>query len=191
MAKSWYRNPWIIGTGTTVLASVVLDLFKIIPVWKTLRAVFAYSVPTPLVVLVLLALFSLLFIIRAILRRHKIEYSPSNAPPSKYSITKKEIFGVFWQYHMDPTRSGRFAWVDHPICPKCKNELDYAPCATGPTGLQLVCSYCSFSTVAEAPRREDLEERVRREIERRDRVGEPPPRVEDENYDPLRHGLRP
>ncbi len=68
MAKCWYKNPWIIAIGAPILVAVILDLFKIIPLWNILKTIFTYSLPAPLAVLILV-LFALLFIGRRLLPR--------------------------------------------------------------------------------------------------------------------------
>ncbi len=73
MTKSWYKNPWVIAIGAPVLVSVILDLFKIIPVWRTLGRVLICRVPVPLAVLVLLSLLSVLFIIGLIKKYRESE----------------------------------------------------------------------------------------------------------------------
>ena len=216
MTKSWYRHPWVskivIGLIVAIAAVTVIWLWKNV-MWEAVKWLFTYSVSVPLAVLVLLGLLSLLFIIGAITRRcRKAESSPSEAPSidpppdnnspsnvplSKYSITEKEIDGVHWQYHLAPTRSGCFAWVDYPICPKCKNELDYGVLVLKDRCFwqELNCSHCPFKGATKGANPEDVKEYVRREIERRDRLKKteealpPPAGDKDEDYDPLKYGL--
>ena len=169
MTKSWYKNPWVIGIGTTVLASAILDLFKIIPVWKILKTAFSYFVSVPLAALILV-LAALLIIVRKSFVKHRSKDQEIKKLQGQLAAKAKKVCinGVF--YATDDNGNPN---LKEAYCQRCHvNKHSWVMLRIRSDGLFGDCSVCgSFSRLKDEP--------------------PPPAEDKDEDYDPLRFGLRP
>ena len=174
MGKKWYaKHPWlyaiIAGAVGTAAVEIVLRCWRhtsLISVARTFVTALLYLVPVPLIVLILLTLLSVLFLV-GILRNFR-------ASDVQYSVTRKAIEGLLWEFDAGETTSGYQVEVIRAICPKCRNELEshMNEMRDRTTYCKIDCSKCHFKTELQGLGLTPALGRARKEIERRIRANE-------------------
>ena len=150
--KKFAKNPWVIGTGTTVIGGVllsfVLDWIKGVNLLSTLKSVIKFVVKAIVAflnfdlklwwVLIAIALIVVVFIIIAKI----LEAKDKSNPVSFLHYTKDTVLGYSWEWDYRKTHDGKFTISGlHPVCSKCGMCLKQG----GSFGMQMQCLRCNTS----------------------------------------------
>lgn len=177
MSKNWYtKHPGYSAIGTTVVAGVILIVIDRcvanIQLWNIVKDIpgyFVFRVPTPLLILAGLSLFTILFFVK--LWKDRL----ARRCGGSWSITKDPIDGILWEYDISLTTAGEEIEIGRAICPRsgCKNELDMPEWCSNEAplfGIKANCRKCGFSKEYPLYHLDGLKLLAEKEIERLERL---------------------
>jgi phage FluMu protein Com len=127
----WYNNGWILGIGTTIIASPFADMLsdkvKSIPIlsyfiklltwlWQSILSIFTYRVSVWFVLTIIVAVFAVKKLVDKIKKVEIPEYSDYNEGVFFNWIWK-------WEYKFDNVK-GKWSIINlRPFCPNCNTML--------------------------------------------------------------------
>lgn len=147
--RKFFKNPWTIGIGTTVIGgvalSVVLDLIKKISILSTLKGIITFigkcilafltfKIKVWWLIVAVAAIFAILWIIA------KCSDTPGNLNQSNLlNYTQDSLLGHTWEWTWKKNWEGKYEIEElYPICSKCKTPL----LQTGNLYGQMKCPRC-------------------------------------------------
>ena len=150
--KKFFKNPWILGIGTTVIGGVllsfILDWIKGVDWLSTLKSVVKFIGDVLITFLnfelkVWWVLISIALIILALILLAK--YYDAKAKNEKLpflSYTKDSLLGYTWEWEYSKGYDGKYSISNlHPVCSKCGMNLKQS----GIYGTQMECLRCNTS----------------------------------------------
>lgn len=147
--KKFFKNPWTLGIGTTVIGGIalsfILDWIKGVDWLSTLKTVVNFIINAIvsflnfelkvwwILIAVALIVLSLVFIAKYYDEKSK------NEEPSFLSYTKDSVLGYTWEWEYSKGYDGKYSIKNlHPVCSKCGMILKQC----GMYGLQMECLRC-------------------------------------------------
>ena len=135
--KKFFKNPWTIGIGTTLIggvaATIIIDLINKVSIWSTMIKVFNavwFGIKTFLnlnikvwwILIAIILIIIILFIISKYL--DKKEQKNQGLKPPFLEYTKDYIKGLKWEWSWTINYNGKYD-IDklHPVCNKCETPL--------------------------------------------------------------------
>lgn len=147
--KKFFKNPWTLGIGTTVIGGIVLsfilDWIKGVDWLSTLKAVMSFIVNAivsflnfEIKVWWILIAVALIFLALVFIAKY-YDTKTKNEKPSFLNYTKDSMLGYTWEWEYSKLYDGKYTIKNlHPICSKCGMILKQG----GAYGLQMECLRC-------------------------------------------------
>lgn len=132
--KKFFKNPWTIGIGTTVIGgvalSIVLDLIKKVSILSTMKSILVFMWNSIISFLIfeikvwwLLIAFAIIIALLWIIAKCYIT-KENDAQSSFLSYTQDYLLGYSWEWSWEKNWEGKYGVENlHPICTKCKTPL--------------------------------------------------------------------
>lgn len=146
MTKKKSNNPWIIGTGTGILAVIGIRLIDflvgtqiLLTIWKAFVWTFTvikdfltqkYEVTLILLILLPLIVIGLILLVLWIISKFQDENSKSSIPQIPFlKYTQDTIEGILYRWEYEEHFSGKYQISNISVyCPLCKCSIVYGKC---------------------------------------------------------------
>ena len=132
--KRFFKSPWTLGIGTTVIGgvilSIVLDLIKQVSILSTMKSFFVsagkfivaflnFEIKVWWLLIAIVVFVAILWIIKRCYTAKE-----NNSQPSFLSYTQDYLLGYSWEWTWEKDWDGKYGVKNlHPVCSKCKTLL--------------------------------------------------------------------